>query len=429
MRSSLTACYLLTRHQEMMNALANGSWLTAERMRAAAVISGAVTILLLLFLFLTASGTVDAYGRPLGTDFSNVWTAGSMAREGAAASAWDWPSHLAVQQQVHGRSDIPFYGWHYPPPFLLLAAALAFLPYKISLIAWQATTLATAASILWRILPSRRALLLGLTAPVVFVCLGHGHNGFLTASLLGGGLLLLERRPILAGLLLGCLVYKPQFALFIPPLLLACRNWRAIAGAAASTGCLIALTFAFWGWPVWQAFLDSLPLTRTVIIEQGATGWEKIQSPFAMIRMWHGSVAAAYAVQAGFAFASVLLTLLASRGRDPSARNAAATATAMLSTPYVLDYDFVVLGLGAAFLVADGMKRGFLSWEKSLLALVWFAPLVARQLAEITLLPLGQLSAVIVLALAVRRSILLDEVLPAAFRSWPFRRSRERFGQ
>ena len=76
----------------------------------------------------------------------------------------------------------------------------------------------------------------------------------------------------------------------------------------------------------------------------------------------------------------------------------------MLSTPYVLDYDLVVLGLGAAFLVADGIERGFLPWEKSLLALVWLAPLVARPLAELTLIPLGQASIVILLALAVRRA-------------------------
>ena len=68
----------------------------------------------------------------------------------------------------------------------------------------------------------------------------HGHNGFLTALLLGGGLILLERKPFLAGLLLGCLVYKPQFALVLPLLLLALWNWRAIAGAAVSSLALIS---------------------------------------------------------------------------------------------------------------------------------------------------------------------------------------------
>ena len=79
-----------------------------------------------------------------------------------------------------------------------------------------------------------------LAAPVTLICLTHGHNGFLTALLLGGGLMLLDERPFVAGLLLGCLIYKPQFALVLPPLLLAGWNWRAIAGAAVRRWLLIA---------------------------------------------------------------------------------------------------------------------------------------------------------------------------------------------
>ena len=68
-----------------------------------------------------------------------------------------------------------------------------------------------------------------------------------------------------------------------------------------------------------------------------------------------------------------------------------------------------------AFLAADGLKRGFLSWEKTLLALAWIAPLFARQLAAATLIPLGQATAIIVLALAARRAALLDGAFRPAF--------------
>jgi hypothetical protein len=64
----------------------------------------------------------------------------------------------------------------------------------------------------------------------VFVCLAHGHNAFLTAALFGGGLLMLERRPFVAGLLLGCLAYKPQFAAILPLALAAGGYWRTILG-------------------------------------------------------------------------------------------------------------------------------------------------------------------------------------------------------
>ena len=57
---------------------------------------------------------------------------------------------------------------------------------------------------------------LALAFPAVFVNLGHGHNGFLTAALIGFALLWLDRRPVVAGILFGLLAYKPQFGLMIP---------------------------------------------------------------------------------------------------------------------------------------------------------------------------------------------------------------------
>lgn len=400
----------------MIRLLRSGDWLTADRIRAVALVSLVLSGLALLYLLVTAHGTLDAWGRPLGTDFSNVWTAGQMALDGRAPAAWDWAAHYQVQQAAHADPNVPFYGWHYPPPFLLLAALLAALPYLAALFVWQAASLWGAVKVYRALLPGRTARLAALGAPVVLVCLTHGHNGFLTAALLGGGLLLLDRRPLLAGLLFGCLIYKPQFALVVPLLLLAGGHWRAIAAACASAALLVGATLAVWGWPVWQAFLDSLPLTRQLVIEQGETGWHKIQSPFSLVRMWGGPVPVAYAVQGAVTVAAMGAVLWLTRAARPHLRSAAVCAAAMLSTPYVLDYDLVVLGLGAAFLVADALERGFLPWEKSLLALVWIAPLLARPLAEATLFPLGQLAIVAVLAIAVRRSLALDErgLLPRA---------------
>ena len=43
--------------------------------------------------------------------------------------------------------------------------------------------------------------MLALACPAVLINVGHGQNGFLTAALLGGALVLLDRRPIVAGIL------------------------------------------------------------------------------------------------------------------------------------------------------------------------------------------------------------------------------------
>ena len=390
-----------------VEALASGDWLNRERVVRIAAISGLGTLAVLTWLFAFSHGTLDPLGRPLGTDFSDVWTAGKMALDGRAADAWTWSQHYAVQQAVHHKADVDFYGWHYPPPFLLIAAALATIPYVPALIVWQLATLIPFTWMMTRLVPLREIVLLTLAAPVTMVCLTHGHNGFLTALLLGGGLMLLDRRPFAAGLLFGCLIYKPQFALILPPLLMATRNWRAIGGAILSAGLLVAITLAIWGWPVWQAFLDSLPLTRHVIIEQGATGWQKIMSPFAAIRMWGGGIPLAYAVQLVAIIAAVAAVAWISWKRDaPELRNALVCAAVLIATPYVLDYDYVVLLPALAFLWIDGQRHGFLSWDKSLMALVWIAPLFARSIAQFTYVPLGLASAIIVAALAIRRQAL-----------------------
>ncbi len=385
-----------------MESLASGGWLTRARVARIGWIGLAVSALMLLLLLAGASGTLDGRGRPLGTDFSGVWTAGRMALDGHAAQAWDWPQHRAAQEALHGRG-VPFFGWHYPPPLLLVAAMLATMPYLLALLVWQAATFAAAQSVVSRIVPDRHTRLLCLAAPVTLICVTHGHNGFLTGSLLGGGLLLLERRPLLAGMLLGCLLYKPQFALLIGPFLLLGRNWRALLGAAASAGALIGVTLLLWGWPVWQAFLDSLPLTRSVVIEAGATGFHKIMSPFAAARLWGAPVELGYVLQAVVTVLTAALVFWTALRRRPFARNAALCAATVICTPYVMDYDHVVVGIGIAFFVADAREHGWRPYEKTALAMIWFAPMIARTAALYAGLPLGLASALLLLLLAARR--------------------------
>ncbi len=404
----------------MVDGLRLGSWLTRERVIVISAMAGIASLASLIWLFAFGHGTLDPFGRPLGSDFSQVYAAGKMVLAGNAADVWTWPKHFAVQQQIQHSTAVDVYGWHYPPPFLLAATPLASLPYIPALLVWQGVTLGAFAWLMWRIVPRWETILLVFAAPVSLVCITHGHNGFLTAFLLGSGLLLLERRPLAAGLLLGCLIYKPQLGLIIPPLLLVTRNWRAIAGACISAALLIAATFLLWAWPVWQAFIDSLPLTRDVVLEQGRTGWYKIMSAFSAIRMWDGSIALAYAVQSIVTVAAMAAVVFLALRDNVRLRNAAVAAAAILSTPYVLDYDFVVLGLGIAWLWLDGEENGFLPWDRALLAFAWLAMLPARQVAHFTDFPLGLLTAAIMLALPVRRSIV---------RASPFRRLREAFAR
>jgi glycosyl transferase family 87 len=388
-----------------INRWRDGSWLDPGLMRFAAWASIAITTAALAGTFATGTGTVDAWGRPLGTDFSQMWTAGRMALDGQAASAYDWGQHHAVQQLTHGRADILFYGFHYPPLFMLVAAPLAALPYVPALIVWQAATLFAAVWLVTRIVPSRDTIPVTLGCPVVFVCLTHGHNGFLTAFLFGGGLLWLERRPWLAGALLGLLAYKPQFGLIIPLVLIAGGHWRALAGAALAVLASGAMTLLLWGIEPWQAFLASLGPTQSVVLEQGGIGWHKIQSAFAAVRAWHGSIGFAYGAQAIVAFLVIAANIWLWRTSQPrELRNAGLMIGALLVTPYSLDYDTVVILVAMAFFVTFGLREGFLPWERTILAVAWMMPGAGRQIAEATLLPAGFLTMAMLFVLVVRRA-------------------------
>ena len=77
--------------------------------------------------------------------------------------------------------------------------------------------------------------MLALAAPMVLNNALVGQNGFLTAALIGGTLYLMPVRPILAGICLGLLSYKPQYGLLFPLVLIAAAQWRTFFSAAVTT--------------------------------------------------------------------------------------------------------------------------------------------------------------------------------------------------
>jgi hypothetical protein len=168
---------------------------------------------------------------------------------------------------------------------------------------------------------------------------------------------------------------------------------------------LILVTTLAFGVDVWRHFINAMPFTREVVLEHGGTGWHKIQSVFSIVRMWGGSVPLAYAMQgATIAALAVALAWLWRSEASYRLKAAALPLVALLATPYSLDYDLVVLAPAIAFLAVEGLERGFRDWEKTALALLWFMPLIARTLAEQTLIPLGVPTMALVFLLVLRRA-------------------------
>jgi hypothetical protein len=386
--------------------LRSGEWLTLSRARGYSQILLGLCIVAMAGWVALSDGLIDRNGKPIGTDFSNVYAAGYLAWQGRAADAYDPSLQHEAEKAVFGDRDVPFFGWHYPPFFLGIAILVAALPYAWGLSAWLATSFAAYLITIRAILPRRETLLIAASFPAVFVNIGHGQNGFLTTALLGGALHLLTRQPWLAGVLIGLLAYKPQFGVMIPIALLAGGHWRTIGAAALTVAGLLALSTLAFGAGIWHAFADSTTFTQTVVLEAGGTGWQKIQSIFSAVRMWGGSVPLAYTAQ--IALAVTLAATLAWLWRNEAAfelKAAALAVASLLATPYVLDYDLVVLSLAIAYLARIGLASGFRDFEISILAAAWIVPLLSRGVAQMTGIPLGLLVLLMLYGLIIRRAL------------------------
>jgi hypothetical protein len=387
--------------------LRSGEWLTSARIRGYSLILLGFSVIAMVGWIALSDGLIDRNGKPVGTDFSNVYAAGTLVWQGRPAEAYEPALQHAAEKAVFGGREVPFYGWPYPPFFFVIAVLVAAVPYAWGLAIWLAASFAAYLAAIRAILPRPETLLIAAAFPAVFVNIGHGQNAFLTTALLGGALHWLDRRPWIGGVLIGLLAYKPQFGVLIPIALLAGGRWSTIGAAVATVAALLAISFVTLGSGVWHAFADSMNFMQAVVLEPGGIGWEKIQSVFSAARMWGASVHTAYAVQ--ITLALMLAASLAWLWQSDAAfeLKAAGLATAsLLATPYVLDYDLVVLSVAIAFFVKHGLSRGFRDYEISLLAAVWIVPLLSRGIAGVTGMPLGLSVMLALYVFTVRRAVL-----------------------
>ena len=393
--------------------LRSGEWLTAARARGYSLILLGVCAIAMTGWIALSDGLIDRNGKPIGSDFSSFYAAGSLVLDGRANDVYDMALHYAREQQIFGAAT-PYYGWLYPPIFLLVATPLALIPYPLALAVWQIGTFALYLSVIGAIVRRMRqrgivigALWLPIAAgfPAVFVNLGHGQNGFLTAGLFGAALLALPTRPVISGVLFGLLVYKPQFALIVPIALLAAGQWRTVVAAGITVMALVAVTSLAFGAHLWFAFAASTETSRKLLLEGGDVGFEKLQSVFAAARMWGSGIPLAYAVQGIASAAAACGTAWVWRSSsDRDLKGALLIIATLLASPHVLDYDLMMLAPAIAFTVSAGMAGGFRDYEISVLAGAWIVPLLSRSIAGVTGIPLGLLVLLALYIFTLRRA-------------------------
>lgn len=310
-------------------------------------------------------------GRGL-TDFNSFHIAGSLAAQGHAEGAYDIRTMLDAQQALAGmRSFMP---WTYPPPFTLLVEGLSRLPVGFAFALFSGGSFLFYVFVLGRIagkwLPGA---LLGVL-PAVLLNLRTGQNGFLTAGLIGGFLLLVgNRRPALGGLALGLMVLKPHLALGAAAFAALRKNVVSVAVAAATALAASALATWAYGPAIWVHFQAALG-SALGFLAAGYYPLFRMASVYACLHSLGVPSGAAMAAQVATALAALgLLSWSVARGL-PFRFQAAATCAATLSiSPYCYDYDLALIGVALAFVLPDLVMRASQRELAFLWASLWLA--------------------------------------------------------
>lgn len=329
-------------------------------------------------------------------DFLVFHAAARAAIEGKLSLLYDTAALTDLQNKLYASwlpSKLGFRPFLYPPFWLF-----ALLPFGLMSVGLAVASFLTIGFGLC--VATFRSLKLGwpatlaiLTAPAAVWVVTAGQNTFFSVALLYSGLALLERRPIVAGVFLGLLAYKPQLWLLVPLALLTARVWRPLAAAAATVTLLMFATSLVFGTNIWFDFIDAAQRTS-----QGASAasmysrvYTQMVAPLAAAKMLGLNDTIAVVSQiAGATLAVGAVVWAFYRYPASDERTAVLVAAIFLASPYTLNYDLLLLMPAAALLFLHPPPEGYRAGERLIYLLVWSIPTVglALNLAGLPLNPL-----------------------------------------
>jgi hypothetical protein len=183
-----------------------------------------------------------------------------------------------------------------------------------------------------------------------------------------GALALLDRRPLVSGVLIALLAYKPHFGVLIPLVLAATGRWRVFASAAVTVIVLAVISGLLLGWDIFQFWIGAMASASQRHLVAGATPWFKLQSIYGFLRAagLGGSVAWTVHIVVAVSVSAATVWIWRSRASYPLKAATLVTA-ALIVPPYMAIYDLPLLAVPVAFLVRDGLANGFRRWETPLL--------------------------------------------------------------
>lgn len=381
----------------MLSAFREARWFGRERAVGYARMLAIAFIPPLIIVYREATG-------PTGSDFVQFWAASKLLLAGDPAGAYV-PAAMSAVQYALGRGH--WVAFLCTPPFLAVIAPLSLVPYGIALPIWVVATYALWLSVARRLVPGGFWPI--AVYPGAMIAAWHAQNGLITGALFAGAVLALPKRPILSGLLFGALIIKPHLGLLIPVALIADRRWSSFLAAAASSVGLMLVSWALFGADTMSAYLFKSGLGPWILHST---------EPEVLLRM--PTVYAGAAIVAGPAVAAVCqaVTMVAmaalvwwtwSRPVSDLGKGAILAVATILASPYLFQYDLVLLIVPTCWLAIEGMRTGFRPWEKLMLVVFYWTPLVARAVSPQLRFNATPLLLLVFLCFAVQRLRALDD--------------------
>jgi hypothetical protein len=312
--------------------------------------------------------------KPIRMDFFGIWSWARFEIEQPPARIYDFVAAHEFLLSLDPEFPVPM-PFPYPPPYLLLIRPLGWLSYPVAQAIWSGATLLAYVAALWgrqaRLLTALSALL----APATVVNLLYGQNGFLTAALLVGGIRLAPSRPVLGGILLGLLSYKPQFGVLVAVALAAATLWRTALAAAVTVAMFAATSLLAFGAQPWTAWFHSIPEFAGIVYQERARLLHLMPTTLSDALGLGASEFLAVVIQAIVAIAVAAGVWFAFRRASGKVPAAALAVASVLASPYAFVYD-LTLSAAAVTLVSTEHRMVFSTAELLVLALALLLPIV-----------------------------------------------------
>jgi hypothetical protein len=365
------------------------NWLTKERIKIYSRIFLVFYVIIYGYWIFSGTGIVDGQGKPIGSDFLGYWAASKIILSGNPSDVYDQAILFSIEEGISGvRFLLPV---NYPPTYYLIIAPLALLPYLPSLGIWLVSTLLLYLFVIHRIAPHPATIWLTLAFPGTFQNFIHGQNGFLSAAILGGGLLCMQRFPFMGGVILAFLTYKPHLAVLIPVVLIAGRYWKTLAGMVTCTVLLMSLSSLVFGMNTWIHFTQNISFAFK-ILQTSALPLFQMPTTFAAALLVGMHPLVAKILHGVVAFAALIITVWIWYKQSPFFLRASALVLGiLLFTPHANTHDLTLLALPLALIgwqirLQDQPSRGMI-----ILPICWVIPLVCVPIAYLTKIQLTPL--------------------------------------